>query len=200
MILILLLQHLESNTIMEDKKRTYLILSFLAIGILLRILPHPFNFTPIAALALFAGVQFKNNKLAYLVPLVMMLLSDIILQGLYYVGITEWPAFYDSMPMVYASFLLVVLIGRAISSSKNALKIGAGAVAGSLVFFLLSNFGVWLFGDGIMYTRDLNGILDCFAAGVPFYRNTLLGDLIYTGVFFGIFEFVQSRAFASKAA
>lgn len=185
---------------MEDKKRTYLILSFLAIGILLRILPHPFNFTPIAALALFAGAQFKNSKLAYLVPLVLMLLSDIILQGLYFAGITEWPAFYSSMPIVYAAFAAVVLIGQTIRTKISVLSIAGGAVAGSLVFFVLSNFGVWLMGDGMMYSRDFAGVIDCFAAGIPFYRNTILGDLIYTGVFFGIFEFIQSKAFANKLA
>jgi hypothetical protein len=153
--------------------------SFIALGALARLIPHAPNFTPVAALALFGGYSL-NKKQAFIIPIAVMLLSDL------FIG-------FDSLPMrvfVYGSFLLTVLIGRFLKKNANFKNIVLASFASSVLFFIITNFAVWAFTP--MYLKNLSGLVDCFIMALPFFRNTLLGDLFYTGIIFGSYSLANS--------
>jgi hypothetical protein len=136
-----------------------------------RLIPHPPNFSPIAALALFGGAQFADKRLAFLVPLAAMFLSDLVL-GL-----------HSLIPVIYGSFALIVCLGFWVRRNQNIGRIGNAALFGSILFFAVTNFGVWLFGS--FYPKTDGGLIECYTAAIPFFGNTLTSDLIYTAVLFG---------------
>lgn len=142
-------------------------------AVVLRLLPHPPNFAPIAAIALFGGT-YLDKKYALMVPLLVMLISDFFL-GL-----------HQTMAFVYGSFLLIGLIGLWLKKHKNLKKILLATISSSILFFIITNFGVWLVWD--FYPKNLTGLLQSYFLALPFFRNTLLGDLFYTGLFFGSYE------------
>ncbi len=143
----------------------------------MRLLPHLPNLTPIAAMALFGGAYFSDKRLAFLVPLSALFLSDLIL-GL-----------YGQMPVVYASFALIVCIGFSLQKRRRWLPIAGAALASSVLFFVTTNFGVWLLSS--WYPKNLEGLVACYVAAIPFFRNTLLGDALYTAVLFGGFALAE---------
>jgi len=139
-------------------------------------LPHSPNFTPIAAAALFAGVVLPK-RLAITVPLLAMFVSDLA------IGFYDWRI----MAAVYFSFALTAVFGILARREKNrAPAILGGALAGSVVFFVITNFAVWLW-SGI-YEKNFNGLIAAYALAIPFFRNTLFGDLFYSAVFFGLWS------------
>lgn len=151
-----------------------------------RLIPHPMNFAPVAAIALFAGV-YMDKKFAFIIPIAAMLLSDIFLG--FYAGI-EW---------VYGSFVVVALIGlwlkKRVENKSGAGKAGyifASTLVASVLFFLLTNFGVWT--SGMMYEMSLKGLAECYIMAIPFFRNSLAGDLFYSAALFGIYEAVTRLA------
>ena len=144
----------------------------------MRIIPHPPNFTPISAMALFGGAYFPNTMVAFIVPLAAMSLSDLFLGG-----------FDATMPFVYGSFAVTVGLGFWIRQRPSVLRIGAAALISAVLFFAIPNLGVWLVGG--LYPRTVEGFIACYVAAIPFFRQTLLGDLIYTATLFGGFAFLQ---------
>jgi hypothetical protein len=138
---------------------------------------------PVGALALFAGSRLRS-PLAWLVPLAVMLASDLLLwYPLAQKGLS--PFSWVGTPVVYGSYALYVLLGRLIRQGElSPAVIGGAALLGSVLFFLLTNFICWP--GSSLYPQTFEGLLQCFAAGVPFYRNTLAGDLFYSGVIFGL--------------
>jgi len=147
----------------------------LAIG-LSRLLPHPANFTPIAAMALAGGV-YLNRRIALAIPLAALVVSDLFI------------GFHNTILFVYGSFILIGLIGLWLKSHKKPLPIFGAAVLSSILFFIVTNFGVWLTGGGWFYPKTWQGLMECYTLAIPFFRNTVAGDLVYTGVLFGLFEF-----------
>ena len=143
----------------------------------LRLLPHPSNFSPIDAMALFSGAYLGRRGLSFAAPFGALFLSDAIL------------GFYPGMEWVYGSVAAIVLIGWLISSNRSVLRIGTGAIAGSVLFFAVTNFGVW-FGEG-MYAHTIGGLEACYVAAVPFFQNTVAGDLFYSALLFGGFALLQ---------
>lgn len=153
----------------------------LAVGVLLaaasRLIPHPPNVTPIAAMALFGGAYFSNLTAAYVVPLAAMLLSDVIL------------GFHRTMPFVYASFLLIVLIGYRLRRQRTGSAVAIAALVSSVLFFVVTNVGVWV--TGTLYPKTWTGLATAYAAALPFFRNTVLGDLLYVAVLFAGFALLE---------
>ena len=149
-------------------------------AVTLRLVPHPPNFAPIAAMALFGGA-YLNRRYALVVPIAALLLSDLVI------------GFYSPLVMVsvYGSFVLTGLMGLWLKKRKSAGNVVLTAMGASILFFLVTNFAVWAAGS---YARDLSGLAQSYVMGLPFFRNTLLGDLFYTGVFFGGYELVKSLA------
>ncbi len=169
------------------------LLAIAGISIAARLLPHPPNFAPIAALALFAGVYAsKISKWYLLTPLAAMLVSDL------FVGFYEWKV----MVVVYASFFAIGLVGLLVQKYKSATwRIGTITIAtltGSMLFYLTTNFAVWAFSG--MYAPTLDGLLLSYYMAIPFFKFTLLGDLFYVTLFLGSYALVQSSAFRSALA
>jgi hypothetical protein len=164
---------------------------FVALGLVLfgaamRVVPHPWNLTPVGAIALFAGARVANKRLALVVPLAVMLLSD------------AWLGFHEGMLFVYGSFAAIVCIGMWARRQGGPLPIAAGALTGSLLFFFVTNFGVWLLSDGqLAYPKTLAGLVDCYLMAVPFFQHTLLGDLLFSALLFGLHAAVV-RLFARR--
>ena len=151
-----------------------------------RLVPHPPNAVPIAAMALFAGAFFSNRVLAFIVPLAAMLLSDLVL-GLHS---TVW--------YVYAGVIITVLIGSYLKH-VTVFKVSAAAVVATMTFFLITNFGAWLHHD--MYSQNLNGLMQAYVAGLPFLRNSLIANLIYSYlVFYGLTSFLPVRSLSKRSS
>lgn len=156
------------------------LLTAIAAAAALRLVPHPPNFSPIDAMALFSGAYFGRRALALLAPLAALLLSDLVL------------GFYSGMLFQYAAVVVIVLIGSLALSRIGVLRLAVGAVASSVVFFAVSNLGVWLASG--MYAHTLVGLGACYLAAIPFFQNTLAGDLFYTALLFGGFALAEHFA------
>jgi hypothetical protein len=142
-----------------------------------RLIPHPPNFTPIAAIALFAGAYSRSVWQAFVIPLGAMVVSDLLI------------GWHPLVPVVYASFALIVGIGMWLRGRKTVSRIALAVGASSLMFFLITNFAVWAFGP--MYPKSLEGLLGAYIAGIPFFRNTVLGDACYSVILFGGFALLE---------
>ncbi|MBN4049637.1 hypothetical protein JYT36_00250 [Bacteroidales bacterium AH-315-N07] len=149
------------------------------LAVLSRLIPHPPNFAPIGALALFGGAYFINKKHAFIIPLIAMFLSDLFL------------GFHNSIITVYVGFALIVFVGFKLRENKKVLPIALAAVSASIIFFIISNFGVWIFGT--VYPKNIFGLMECYVMAIPFFHNTLLGDLSYTAILFGGFYIAQIK-------
>ncbi|MEO7634258.1 MAG: DUF6580 family putative transport protein [Sphingomicrobium sp.] len=158
--------------------RNIVILSAIAAAAALRLVPHPPNFTPIGAMALFSGAYLgRRGGIAFAAPLGALLLSDAIL------------GFYSGMAVNYFAVALIVLLGNLALRQVAPLRLLGTALAASVVFFVVSNLGVWA-GSG-MYPLTAAGLAACFVAAVPFFQNTLAGDLFYSAVLFGGFALLE---------
>lgn len=158
-----------------------------------RLIPHPANFTPIAAIALFSAVHLNNKKLAIIVPVAAMLISN------FFIG------FYAGMEWVYGAFVVIALAGFWLKGrmensegSKKAAYLFGTTVVSSIIFFIISNFGVWI--TGAWYEKTFNGLVLCYTMAIPFYRNSLAGDLFYVLVMFGIYALITRYAKAPVLA
>ena len=172
-------------------------------GVLLRLTPHMPNFAPIAATALFGGA-YLSKRFALLVPLVAMAISDYLLL---YIHPFQSPMvdfghvypitalFHATTVYVWGSFVVSGLIGMWLKKHKKPVFILSACLLGSIQFFLITNLGVWA---GGMYSRGIDGLLQSYLMGLPFFRWTVLGDLFYTGVFFGAYEFALWTAYRLK--
>lgn len=147
----------------------------IALGFVARLLPHPANFAPIGAIAIFAGL-YLPKRWAIVLPLCAMFVSDI------FIGFYTW----QIMLSVYGSFILTGVIGLLVRKNKKFHTIVGGTLLGSIIFFAITNFAVWAFGT--MYAHNFAGLMQCYAMAIPFFKNTLLGDLFYTGILVGAFE------------
>lgn len=162
---------------MDQKTKLIFSVFLIAIGVICRLLPHVWNFTPIAAIALFAGVYLGRNY-ALALPALTMLIGD------FFIGFYDWKL----MLAVYASYLLIGLLGVMIKKHKSVEIVGAGSLLGSVIFFIITNYAVWQFSP--WYAKSVQGLVECYTLALPFLRNALLGDLFYAAVFFGAYEAV----------
>jgi len=151
---------------------------FILIGVSLRLLPHPPNFAPIAAIALFGGV-YLSRKIAFILPMAVMVISDIFLGGYYEIGL---------MIVIYGCFLFFVILGFWLKKHKKWYNIGGSAILSAIIFFVVTNFAVWAFTP--WYAKTLAGLFQCYLMAIPFFKNTLLGNVFYVTVFFGVYELI----------
>lgn len=157
-----------------------------------RLIPHPPNFAPIGAMSLFGAAYFARKYLAFVVPIVAMWLSDLFLNNVIYGSYFDhfvW--FYQGFHWTYTSFILIGFIGFLLLKKVKVQNILIASFSASVVFFLISNFGVWATGN--MYPDTFSGLISCYAAGLPFFKNTMMGDFVYSGALFGIFELIQRK-------
>ena len=152
---------------------------------------RPLGFAPQWAMALFAGSVMKDKRFSFLVPLFSMLISDLLYQVLYMQGLTEIRGFYHGQGVNYVLFTMITVIGFFINKNKIS-SIILGSLAGVVIFYLTSNFLDWI-GGGLdinnqPYPKTFNGLMDCFIAGLPFLRGSLLATLVFNGIFFGCYH------------
>jgi hypothetical protein len=153
------------------KKYVGIALALVVFGVALRLLPHPANFAPLTALAIFSG-SFLPRRYGLAVPLLAAVISDIFI------------GFYGIMPIVWACYLIIALASGRFLRHPTVLSGLGFTVAASGFFFVSTNFAVWLFGG--MYPHTLAGLQQCYLLAIPFFRNSLLGDLTYTGSLFAL--------------
>ena len=144
-----------------------------------RLIPHPPNFTPILGMAVFSGAIISHRFIAYLIPLSAMLLSDL------YLG------FHSSMPIIYFSLAVCVLIGTFIESRVSIINSLLSISLGVLVFFLITNLAVW-YGSG-MYEHSISGLMTCYFMGLPFVQNTFISSILYGMGAFLIYDLINKR-------
>jgi len=154
---------------------------------LMRLAPHPWNFTPLAAMALFGGAALRKPLFAFGVPLAALAASDLILNS-WLVG----NALAPPNPWVYGSFVLIGLLGFGLGRRRGVGALAAASLGGSVLFFMLTNFGLWT--SGLLYPRTMAGLGACYTAALPFFANTLAGDLFWNAVLFGGFYAVSRLA------
>jgi len=157
--------------------RTLLALVLIVLAAASRIAPHPWNFTPVGAMALFSGAALHDRRLAFLFPLLALFAGDA------FVG------FHKLMPIVYASFLINVGIGLWLRDRRTIGRISLATLLGAIQFFIVTNFAVWQFLGG--YPHTASGLLVCYIAGIPLFWNTLGGDAFYITLLFGGFALAE---------
>jgi hypothetical protein len=176
--------------------RLLAIASLLIVGVLSRLLPHTPNFAPVAATGLFCGV-YMSRRDSLLVPLAVMLSSDYLLLYVNPFGevrlnhvYSPWDLYHATLPYVYLSLGISALVGWLLARDLRVLSLTTAALFCSIQFFLITNAAVWIEGA---YDRGLNGLWQSYVAGIPFFKGTLAGDLVYTTMFFGVYELALQR-------
>jgi hypothetical protein len=182
-------EKVNSNSVLNTPN-AWAVLVFLMVAGITRALPHPPNFAPIAAMALFGGAYLTNRRLALLLPLVAMMFSDLLLEGLHQLNLREYSGLHNTMFFVYGSMIAISGIGMLLKNRVRPVSVVAGSLAASILFFVITNFGVYASG---LYGTEPTGLLATYVLGIPFFGPTALGDLFFTGVLFGGFELLKSR-------
>jgi hypothetical protein len=176
---------------MKKENNFWLLSFFVFVAAITRVLPHPDNVTAIGAMALFGGTYFNNRKTALLMPLVAMFFSDMLLEVLFRLGVGNTPGIHNTLPFVYLAFFVAAAIGFWVKKNITFARVFGGGVLASLVFFIITNFAVWLSG---FYGFTLEGLITCYVAAIPFYRNTFIGDMVFITLLFGSFEYLKQTA------
>jgi len=172
---------MENKNVLSEKLENVFIASVIIITVaFMRIIPHIPNLAPVGGLALFSGAHL-NKKWAILLPLGAMIVSDIIL------------GFHSTIFYVYGSFILITFLGQRLKKNPSARSLLSISLVSSTLFFFITNFGVWAATP--LYSKDVAGLTSSFVMGLPFFRNTILGDLLYTFVFFYGFSYIKNLRF-----
>ena len=154
-----------------------------------RMIPHMPNFSTLGAIGLFGAAYFSKKWQAFLIPIAATWLSDLFINNVIYAK--YYPSFnwfYEGFYWQYGSYLLITFIGLIIFKNITLPRVFAGALCSTIVFFLISNFACWP-----AYSHTFGGLINCYAAGLPFLKGTLLGDFLYSGVLFGTFALAQKQ-------
>ncbi|TSA25678.1 MAG: hypothetical protein D4R67_09625 [Bacteroidetes bacterium] len=169
--------------------RFFIVFSIILAAALMRLLPHWPNFTPVAAMALFAGTYFERKQFAFAIPIAAMFLSDIVL------------GFHVLMPAVYLSFVITVVIGATIRKHISVRNVVLASLASAVIFFLITNFAAWLATP--FYPQNFMGLMESYLAGLAFFNdgskgisffvNDILGTLFFSAVFYGVYYLAQMR-------
>jgi hypothetical protein len=184
----------------QELLKGILIAALIILAALSRMVDHPMNFAPMAAIILFSVSVLPNNILKFAFPLATIVFSDILLQ------ITTGFGFHSGTPHVYASFVLIGLIAYFLVNKEKPLTIIMGSIVGSFMFFLITNFAFLYPGAAVsnpllgVYSHDLNGVIASYQSAIPFFKNTLLGDLFYNVMLFGSYYLIMNFVFKSEKA
>jgi hypothetical protein len=154
----------------------YLFVIF-AVAARMPFMPHPWNFTPVAAALLYFGARGSRRQLW--VPFILLAASDVILTRFVYSYQFSWDHF-----VTWAWYAAILWLGSQLRENSNWLRVGGAALASSVSFFVVSNFAVWACWN--MYPKTVSGLMTCYAAGLPFFRRGLAGDLLFTALMFGL--------------
>lgn len=166
--------------------RIFAVLCLVVVAALMRFIPHEPNFTPIIALAIFSGAHLKDKKLAFTIPIFAVILSDIFL------------GFHSLMFFVYLSLIVCVMLGLVICRSVTLKNVILSGLASSLLFFIVTNFGVFLVTD--YYPHSFQGLVECYTMAIPFFRNTILSTAIFMAVLFYVYHLLDKKILTHRSA
>ena len=173
---------------MKQNKNFLVVISLILLAAISRLIPHAPNFTAVGAIALFGAAYLKDKRLALIVPLIGLWFSDVLLNhtlySTYYSGASAW---FGNL-YTYIGFIAIGVLGLGMLKKVNLKTVFGSSVIASAVFFLISNFGVWI--SSVAYPKTLGGLGMAYAAGVPFFWNTLAANVLYCIILFGIYEWV----------
>jgi hypothetical protein len=180
--------------------RIVAVAALVLIAALSRLLPHLPNMTAVGAMALFGGAYATNRLAAFVLPLISLFLSDLIINNVVFAAYNngQFVWFYEGAIWVYAAVALTVLVGLSLTNKVNSRTVLLASLACSGIFFLMSNFGTWQ--SGVMYPKTSAGLVACYTAGLPYFLNSLIGDLGFAALLFGGFEYAQKRVAGLKLA
>lgn len=175
-------------------------LVLIVVAALYRIIPgRPWGFAPHIAMALFAGAVIKDKKWAFALPIFSLFISDLLYQVLYWNGLSGTPGFYQGQWVNYLLFVVVTCIGF-FMRNINIGNIVSFSFLAPTVFFLLSNFSVWIGGGGWQRPKTFEGLMLCYMDGLPFYRGALMATLVFGAVLFGLYFFLKKKELANARA
>ncbi len=161
------------------KKKDFFPIILILILAMSRLIPHPPNFTPVISVAIMSGYLFRNIYLSFVVLITSMILADAFI------------GFYENMLFVYLSLLLIAYIFYKISGKINLKNLFIYGFFGSVIFYLISNFGVWYFGN--LYEKNFNGLIECYFLAIPFFKNTVLSTIFFTYITFVLDHFFKRK-------
>ena len=163
-----------------------------------RLVPHPPNFTAVGAMAIFGGAYFTRERWLFLVPFLALWLSDLLLNNIVYQGyVGGFTLFSTHSIPVFIAFGLIVLLSHFSLRQVSSGRLLGTSLAASVLFFIVTNLGVWL--TGTLYPLNSAGLAACFTAAIPFFANTILGDMFFTGILFSAVWLIQKRSFSKPA-
>ena len=161
-------------------KHNLLVAFFILLGVFTRIIPHPPNMTAIGAIALFSGAFLYDKRLAFIIPTITMLISDLVLG-------------YQLALSVYLSFLIIVSLGFVLAKKHTGSSVINMSLLASVIFYVLTNFSVFI--SSPLYSKTFVGLIECYTLAIPFFLNTLIGNVVYSLIMFYGFKFVQNSSF-----
>lgn len=166
------------------KSKTLLFIGLIVAAIATRFIPHAPNFTAVGAAALFGGFAFRNNVKAFLIPILVLFVSDLVLNNLVYAEYNSgFTLFTEGFYWIYGAFILSVLIGKYATNGYKILPLATAGVGSAVLFYLITNFGAWL--GNPLYAQNPAGLLASYVAGLPFLANQVLGTVVYGAIMFG---------------
>ncbi len=158
-----------------------------------RLLHLPFNFSAVTAVALFSGALFGQRIFAFIIPLMVMFISDLFINNIIYSAyFGRFMLFTTGFYWIYGSYLLIVLLSSLFLKKINILRVFGVSLTASLLFFIITNFGLWL--GGGLYPNTLEGLLMCYTAAIPFFGNAVAGDLIFSTLLFGSYALITYKS------
>ena len=170
----------------NQNTRLFFLIALILIAAFGRIIPHPYNMSPIAAMGLLGSAYFSRKWMAFAIPFLGTWLSDLFINNVVYAHLfNQFTWFYAGSAWIYASYALIIMMGLFLFNSVSISRIMSGSVLATSMFFLITNFGAWL--GNPLYPQTFEGLMMSYAAGVPFLQGSFFGDLFYSGILFGGF-------------
>jgi len=186
----------------DSSKHFMAVVFIILVAALSRIIPHPDNVTPIGAMALFGGAYFSRKYFAFIIPILALFISDLVLNNtilrVFFPDHTGIVFFSQYMIWTYVAFAAIVGLGILFLKKITPVKLIGGSLLGSTIFFLISNFGAWL--QFPMYPKSFSGLISAYAAALPFFRTSILGDLFFVLVLFGSYYLINKIVFQKQIA
>lgn len=181
-------------TTTNDKKldlKFLFITGLILLAVISRLIPHEYNLSPFGAIGLFGAAWFTKKWQAFVIPMAATFLSDLYLNNVVYKSMNpEFTIFYQGAYWQYLAYITIIAVGFLLLRNKvNVPRVFAGAISATIIFFIISNFGVWA--SGTMYPKTFAGLMTCYEMAVPFIKGTLIGDLVYSGVLFGAYALIK---------
>ena len=178
---------------LQNKKGILLILVMILLAALSRLIPHPSNFTAIGAMTLFGSAYYSKKYFAFLAPLIAMWLSDLAINNVIYAEYYENFVWFQSFQLYsFLSITLIAILGFVLFKKVSIKNIAIGTLLAPTLFFIVSNFGSWM-SPMALFPKTFDGLIQTYAAGIPFYRNNIMGTMVFSIVMFGVYYLITQK-------